>query len=460
MYHIDFNNPVHVHFIGIGGISMSGLAHILIGRHFTVSGSDSHESELTDALEKEGCTCFYKQEASNIHPDYDVVVYTAAISDSNPELTRARELGIPTLTRAELLGQLMKNYKVAVNVAGTHGKTTTTSMITEILLAGNCDPTISVGGILHSIGGNVRVGKSDIFVTEACEYTNSFLSFYPTIDVILNVKADHLDFFKDIDDIRHSFKLFTEKLPKDGTLIINTDIDNYEYFYKDTDCEVITVGSNPATSRYSAADIAYDSAGCCSYTLLIDNKPNGTIKLGVPGEHNVYNSLAAIAVAIKLGLDLETIKKGLCGFSGTDRRFQKKGTFNGVTVVDDYAHHPDEITATLDSAKHFPHNRTWCVFQPHTYSRTKALLGDFAKALSAANIVVLADIYAARETDNLGISSADLQKAIGELGKECYYFHSFEEIEKFLLKNCINGDLLITMGAGDIYKVGEALVNQ
>ena len=426
MYHIDFNNPVHVHFIGIGGISMSGLAHILIGRHFTVSGSDSHESELTDALEKEGCTCFYKQEASNIHPDYDVVVYTAAISDSNPELARARELGIPTLTRAELLGQLMKNYKVAVNVAGTHGKTTTTSMITEILLAGNCDPTISVGGILHSIGGNVRVGKSDIFVTEACEYTNSFLSFYPTIDVILNVKADHLDFFKDIDDIRHSFKLFTEKLPKDGTLIINTDIDNYEYLY----------------------------------TLLIDNKPSGTIKLGVPGEHNVYNSLAAIAVAIKLGLDLETIKKGLCGFSGTDRRFQKKGTFNGVTVVDDYAHHPDEITATLDSAKHFPHNRTWCVFQPHTYSRTKALLGDFAKALSAADIVVLADIYAARETDNLGISSADLQKAIGELGKECYYFHSFEEIEKFLLKNCINGDLLITMGAGDIYKVGEALVNQ
>ena len=206
--------------------------------------------------------------------------------------------------------------------------------------------------------------------------------------------------------------------------------------------------------------VADDSAGCCSYTLLIDNKPNGTIKLGVPGEHNVYNSLAAIAVAIKLGLDLETIKKGLCGFSGTDRRFQKKGTFNGVTVVDDYAHHPDEITATLDSAKHFPHNRTWCVFQPHTYSRTKALLGDFAKALSAADIVVLADIYAARETDNLGISSADLQKAIGELGKECYYFHSFEEIEKFLLKNCINGDLLITMGAGDIYKVGEALVNQ
>lgn len=460
MYKIDFNNPIHIHFIGIGGISMSGLAKILLSKGFTVSGSDAHSSALTDELIGDGCIVSVPQSAGNITNDIDLVVYTAAIHPDNPEFKAAKEAGLPMLTRAELLGQIMTIYKNAINIAGTHGKTTTTSMVSEILLAASMDPTISVGGILNSIGGNTRVGGDRYFVAEACEYTNSFLSFYPTIDVILNVKADHLDFFKDIDDIRHSFKLFTEKLPKDGTLIINTDIDNYEYFYKDTDCEVITVGSNPAISRYSAADIAYDSAGCCSYTLLIDNKPNGTIKLGVPGEHNVYNSLAAIAVAIKLGLDLETIKKGLCGFSGTDRRFQKKGTFNGVTVVDDYAHHPDEITATLDSAKHFPHNRTWCVFQPHTYSRTKALLGDFAKALSAADIVVLADIYAARETDNLGISSADLQKAIGELGKECYYFHSFEEIEKFLLKNCINGDLLITMGAGDVYKVGEALVNQ
>ena len=457
MYHIDFNNPVHVHFIGIGGISMSGLAHILIGRHFTVSGSDSHESELTDALEKEGCTCFYKQEASNIHPDYDVVVYTAAISDSNPELTRARELGIPTLTRAELLGQLMKNYKVAVNVAGTHGKTTTTSMITEILLAGNCDPTISVGGILHSIGGNVRVGKSDIFVTEACEYTNSFLSFYPTIDVILNVKADHLDFFKDIDDIRHSFKLFTEKLPKDGTLIINTDIDNYEYFYKDTDCEVITVGSNPATSRYSAADIAYDSAGCCSYTLLIDNKPNGTIKLGVPGEHNVYNSLAAIAVAIKLGLDLETIKKGLCGFSGTDRRFQKKGTVNGFTIIDDYAHHPAEINATINSAMNYPHKKLVIIFQPHTYTRTKAFLKDFADVLKRADLVILPDIYAARETDTLGISSKDIADLINAAGTECIYEPDFDKICQIILDRCRKGDLVITMGAGNVVDIADRL---
>lgn len=459
MYKIDFNNPIHVHFIGIGGISMSGLAHILAARGFTVSGSDSRESELTDALEREGCTCYYTQKAENIHSDYDLVVYTAAISDTNPELERARSMGIPTITRAELLGQLMTNYRVAVNIAGTHGKTTTTSMLTDILLAGECDPTVSVGGILHSIGGNIRVGKSDIFVTEACEYTNSFLSFHPTLNVILNVKADHLDFFKDLDDIRRSFKLFTEKLPDGGTLIINSDIEDYEYFFSDKKCEVITFGSDPEKSDYSAADITYDEMGDCTYTLLIKNKPSGTIHLRVPGVHNVYNSLAAVAAALKLGLDIDTVKRGLSGFTGTDRRFQKKGEFNGVTVIDDYAHHPDEITATLSSARHYPHKKIWCVFQPHTYSRTKALLGDFAKALSEADVVVLADIYAARETDTLGISSENLKSAIGELGTECYYFKSFEEIEKFLKKNCINGDLLITMGAGDIYKVGEALIN-
>ena len=208
----------------------------------------------------------------------------------------------------------MKNYHTAVNVAGTHGKTTTTSMITEILLAADADPTISVGGILNSIGGNIRVGRSDLFVTEACEYTNSFLSFNPTINIILNVKADHLDFFKDLDDIRHSFKLFTEKLPSDGTLIINSDIDNYEYFYKDTDCEVITFGSDPEKSMYSATNITYDKYGCCSYTLLINKEDSGTIELSVPGLHNVYNSLSAVAAAFKLGISIDNIKAGLKAF--------------------------------------------------------------------------------------------------------------------------------------------------
>jgi UDP-N-acetylmuramate--alanine ligase len=460
MYTIDFNHPIHIHFIGIGGISMSGLAHILREKGFTISGSDAHESSLTDELTAAGCKIIYKQTADNITPDIDLVVYTAAIHPDNAELVAAKSANIPTITRAELLGQIMKNYNTAINVAGTHGKTTTTSMVSEILLAAECDPTISIGGILGSIGGNIRVGKSDVFVTEACEYTNSFLSFFPTIDIILNVKEDHLDFFKDIDDIRHSFKLFTERLPKDGTLIINTDIDHYEYFYEDSDCEVITVGSNPEISMLSASNITYDEFGCCTYTLLKSNTEIGTITLHVPGIHNVYNSLAAIACGMKLGISQDIIAKGLENYRGTNRRFEKKGEFNGVTVVDDYAHHPDEIRATLNSAQHYPHNNIWCVFQPHTYTRTKALMDRFADALSYADRIVLADIYPARETDTLGISSANLMQKIQNIGKECYYFHSFEEIEKFLLNNCINGDLLITMGAGDIYKVGETLVNK
>ena len=258
MYKIDFNNPIHIHFIGIGGISMSGLAKILLSEGFTVSGSDAHSSALTDELIGDGCIVSVPQSAGNITNDIDLVVYTAAIHPDNPEFKAAKEAGLPMLTRAELLGQIMTIYKNAINIAGTHGKTTTTSMVSEILLAANMDPTISVGGILNSIGGNTRVGGNKYFVAEACEYTNSFLSFNPTMNIILNVKEDHLDFFKDIDDIRHSFKLFTEKLPSDGTLIINTDIDNYEYFYQDTDCEVITFGSDPAKSMYSASDITYD----------------------------------------------------------------------------------------------------------------------------------------------------------------------------------------------------------
>ena len=458
MYKIDFNNPIHVHFIGIGGISMSGLAKILLSKGFTVSGSDSNSSALTDELKGDGCLISIPQSAGNITNDIDLVVYTAAIHPDNPELVTASNAGIPMLTRAELLGQIMTTYNNAINIAGTHGKTTTTSMISEILLCAEMNPTISVGGILNSIGGNTRVGGSEYFVAEACEYTNSFLSFNPTMNIILNVKEDHLDFFKDIDDIRHSFKLFTEKLPSDGTLIINTDIDDYEYFYKDTDCEVITYGSDPAKSMYSAADISYDELGRCTYSLLLNGVKSDTITLGVPGIHNVYNSLSAIAAARKFSIDMAHIKAGLASFKGTNRRFEKKGTVNNITIIDDYAHHPDEIRATLDSAAHYPHNHVWVVFQPHTYSRTKLLLDQFADALSLADRVVLAKIYAARETDTLGISSADLCDKIKALGKDCVYIDNFDDIEKFLLKNCINGDLLITMGAGDIYKVSEDLL--
>ena len=459
MYHINFNHPIHIHFIGIGGISMSGLVHILLDRGFTVSGSDMRQSALTKELEDSGATVFYSHMPSNITKDIDTVVYTAAISDSNPELVTAKKLNLHILTRAQLLGQLMTNYSTAINVAGTHGKTTTTSMIAELLINADCDPTISVGGILSSINGNIRAGKSDIFLTEACEYTNSFLSFHPTLNVILNVKADHLDFFKDIQDIRHSFHRFAALLPEDGTLIISGDIENYREITDELPCTVITYGSSPDNDYY-CTDIHYDELAHPAFCLNRKNGKSETFSLMVPGEHNVHNAMASIVLADLLGIDSRTIQKAFLEFSGTDRRYERKGERNGVSIIDDYAHHPTEITATLRAASHYPHRSLWCVFQPHTYSRTKAFLPEFAEALALADHVVLADIYPARETDDLGISSKDLQEEILRLGADCTYLPTFEEIENFLLENCINGDLLITMGAGDVVKIGESLLQK
>lgn len=457
MYKINFQKPIHIHFIGIGGISMSGLAEILLKEGFTVSGSDSRESALTQQLAAQGATIFYGQKAENITDDIECVVYTAAISRDNGELIEAVARKIPMLTRAELLGQLMKNYETPIAVSGTHGKTTTTSMISHILLEGDLDPTISVGGILQAIGGNIRVGNSGTFITEACEYTNSFLHFFPKISVILNIEEDHLDFFKDLEDIRHSFHQFAALLPADGTLVINGEIQDYPEIYQGLSCHVITYGSS-ADFDYSAENISYDEKGCVSFDLLKFGEKTDHIRLSVTGDHNVSNALSAIAVAELLHIPMETIKKGLLSFCGTDRRFEYKGTLNGVTIVDDYAHHPTEITATLKAAQHYPHGKLWCVFQPHTYTRTKAFFHEFAEALSHADHLVLADIYAARETDNLGISSADLAEEVKKLGTDAHYFPSFAEIETFLKEHCAPGDLLITMGAGDVVNVGEDLL--
>lgn len=459
MYKINFNKPIKIHFIGIGGISMSGLAEILLKEGFTISGSDAKESSLTVKLSGMGATIHYGHRTSNIDSNVDLVVYTAAIHPDNPEYITAKEKNIPLLSRAELLGQIMTNYKNSIAVSGTHGKTTTTSMISEILLQQKADPTISIGGILKSIHGNIRVGNSDIFVTEACEYTNSFLHFNPKISIILNVEEDHLDFFKDIHEIKQSFREFAKNLPADGTLIISGDIENYEEITKDLPCKIITFGSD-ASNYYSAINIKFDQFARPTFDLLKSGQIVDTISLGVTGLHNVYNALASIALAYELSIPLDVVKKGLLAFFGTDRRFEYKGEVGGVTVIDDYAHHPTEIAATLTAAKHYPHKTTWCVFQPHTYTRTKAFLKEFAKALSLADKVILVDIYAARESNTLDISSLDLLNALKELSVDSYYFPSFDEVEKFLLENCIPGDLLITMGAGDVLKIGEELLGR
>lgn len=459
MYTIDFNKPIHVHFIGIGGISMSGLAEILLGSDFTISGSDAKESALTKRLASLGANIFYSQTAANITEDIDLVVYTAAIRSDNPELAEAAAKKIPLLTRAQLLGQIMTNYKTPIAVAGTHGKTTTTSMASHILLAANTDPTISVGGILPSIGGNIRVGKSDTFITEACEYTNSFLSFFPKISIILNIDADHLDCFKDIEEIRSSFRKFAQLLPEDGALIINADTPSYEEVTKDLKCRIITYGLEN-TADYMAKNIRFDEFSNPLFDCYYKEEFVGSFGLKVPGLHNVSNALASIAMAKVLLIPVEEIREGLLAFDGINRRFQYKGNLAGITIVDDYAHHPTEITATLKVAENYPHKNLWCLFQPHTYTRTAALLDDFAKALTLADKVILADIYAAREVNTLGISSKDLQKKIKALGKECFYFPTFDEIENFLLENCVDGDLLITMGAGDVVIIGEKLLGK
>ena len=415
MYKINFEKPVHVHFIGIGGISMSGLAEILLKEGFTISGSDNKESALTDHLEKLGAKVFYGQKASNIISGIDVVVYTAAIHPDNEEFAEAVKQNLPMLTRAELLGQLMTNYDVPIAISGTHGKTTTTSMLSHILLAGELDPTISVGGILKAIGGNIRVGNSEYFVTEACEYTNSFLHFFPKIGVILNIDEDHLDFFKDLADIRNSFHRFAKLLPKDGTLVINDNIPDLEEITADLDCRVIRYG-NDSSLDYSATNILHDKKGEASFDLVKSGEFIDRISLSVNGDHNVSNALSAIAVADLLGVPFTKIKEGLKSFHGTDRRFEYKGEVNGVTVP------------------------------------------EFVDALTHADHVILADIYAARETDTLGMSSEMIAEELKKKGCDAYYFPSFEEIENFCLDKCQKGDVLITMGAGNVVNIGENLL--
>lgn len=471
MYTIDFNQPISIHFMGIGGISMSGLAEILLDRGFTVSGSDNNESPLIDKLKSMGADIRIPQSADNVSSDIDVVCYTAAIHPDNPEFEQCRKLNLPMMTRAQLLGQIMTHFDNSVSVAGTHGKTTTTGMVGEIFLHGKSDPTISIGGIFSSIGGNIHVGDSDLFVTEACEYTNSFFDFHAKYNIILNIEEDHMDFFKDLDDIRHSFRIFAEHTPDDGALIINSAIDNPDYITSGLNCRVVTFGVDES-SDYYPSDIEHTADGKTVFTPM-EKQSDSTytalprITLSVPGEHNITNALSTIALSRLMHIPMEQVVSALSDFHGTDRRFQYKGDFNGAKIYDDYAHHPTEIRASLSAARTIPHDRLIVVFQPHTYTRTKAFLGDFADALSEADLLILAPIYAAREQDIYNVHSSDIKTLVdakqlaGLRGLDkCYCFDTFEEIQKFLEKNSSTGDLLITMGAGNVVKIGESLLQK
>lgn len=455
MYQIDFKKPMHIHFIGIGGISMSGLASILLNQHFKVSGSDAHESELTKQLEAEGAILYYGQRASNLDDTPDLVVYTAAIHPDNPEYAAAVAKQIPMLSRAELLGQMMHNFKTPVAISGTHGKTTTTSMASYIFLEADMDPTISVGGILDAIGGNIRVGGHDTFLTEACEYTNSFLHFFPKISVILNIDADHLDFFKDLEDIKHSFRCFAERVPAEtGTVIANYDDANTMDALRGIARKVITFGLNAKADVYAQNIVHRGSVS--EFDIYHRGNYFARVTLHVPGIHNVRNALAATAAAIVLGVSPNAVKYGLAGFEGAGRRFDFKGKFQGADLYDDYAHHPSELRALLDAVDTLNYQRTIVVFQPHTYSRTAKLFNDFVEQLRRPTIVYLAEIYAAREKNTIGISSADLAAQI----PGAKFYPTFAEIERELRRIARPGDIILTVGAGDVFRIGEHLLQQ
>jgi UDP-N-acetylmuramate--alanine ligase len=455
----DFINDKNkkIHFIGIGGISMSGLAEIIIHNGYKVSGSDRNESSLTKHLETLGAKIFIGHASKNI-TDASLVVYTAAIPKDNPELKEAINKNIPLMDRAEFLGELMKNHKYGVAIAGTHGKTTTTSMMSHIVLEANVDPTILVGGNLDIINGNVRSGTSDYFITEACEYKESFLKFYPYIGVILNIDIDHLDYYRDIDHIQSAFQKFADKIPQNGYLIINADDIRCEEVSQNVKCNVISYGINNGDLK--SKNIRYDNKGCGSFDVLYRGKELFNITLNVPGEHNISNALSTIAVSIALNIEENKICGGLASFGGTHRRFEHKGQYNNIIVIDDYAHHPTEIKAAIKTAKNYVKGKLYCVFQPHTYTRTIALFHEFAESFYGVDEVILADIYAAREKYTDKVSSAMLCDKINSKGVNCSNIHSFDEIVTYLSKNTNPDDLIITVGAGDVYKIGEMFLNQ
>jgi UDP-N-acetylmuramate--alanine ligase len=442
-----------IHLIGIGGVSMNSLAELLLHMGVPVTGSDRSESAVTERLTQLGARIVYAHLPENVE-GAGLVIRTAAIHDDNPEIVRAHALGIPVMERAAAWGCLMEDYQNVICVAGTHGKTTTTSMMTAIALEAQKDPTVMVGSGLPLIGGGtLRIGGQGCFIAESCEYCNSFLSFSPTIAVVLNVEEDHLDFFKDIADIRASFRQFALRTPENGLVVVNADDENARLAVEDVPRKTITFGSD-AQADFYPTDITVQN-GYYRFTARTHGEAYATLTLSVPGRHNMMNALACCAVSHALGIEGDAVAKGLAAFTGSSRRFQLTGKLpSGAVVVDDYAHHPSEMRATLEAARQMGFSRILCAFQPHTYTRTKALFSEFVQALELCDQAILAPIFAAREQNAIGISSGDLAEQVpGERA-----FDSFEEIADYLKAEARDGDLILTMGAGDIYKVGELLL--
>ena len=442
------------HLIGIGGVSMSPLGEVLTSMGLRVCGSDMNDGDNVQRLRNKNIHVIIGHAPENITGDVDFVVRTAAVHDDNPEVVAAKAQGIPVYERTQAWGAIMKDYPNALCIAGTHGKTTTTSMSTHILMAAEKDPTVMIGGTLPLLHAGHRVGQGDTIIMESCEYYNSFLSFYPTVAVVLNVEADHLDFFKDIEDIKHSFHEFVCHVPEDGCVVVNGDDENAMEVVKGVAAPVLTFGFSDRCDVWAKNIVQLGAQ--TDFDLMYKGRKFTHVSLRVPGLHNVSNALAAAAACIFLGCGPLAVKYGLAAFTGAGRRFEFKGKFNGADVYDDYAHHPGELKVLMDAVAPLGYKRIILVFQPHTYTRTNALFDDFVEQLRRPDLTVLAEIYAAREKNTLGISSKDIAKEI----PNSMYFASFDEIETSLRYTAAPGDLILTVGAGDIYRVGERLVEK
>ena len=449
----DYLTPGHrAHLVGIGGVSMSPLAEVLRKTGVEISGSDMNDSATVEHLRSLGISVAIGHRAENVR-GADLIIRTAAVHDDNPEIAEAHAQGIPVFERAQAWGSIMRGYKNALCISGTHGKTTTTSMCTHIIMAAQMDPTVMIGGTLPLLGSGYRVGHGDTIILESCEYCNSFLSFFPTVAVILNIEADHLDFFKDLDDVEHSFRAFADLVPENGLIVANRDDANTMHTLEGETRPVLTFGLEEGDVH--AANLTWNH-GLPTFDIIYRGEVFTRVDLHVPGEHNVKNALAAAAAAIALAVSPKAVSEGLNAFRGAGRRFEHKGTFHGAEVYDDYAHHPGELQALLTAAQALGYERILCAFQPHTYTRTKALFDDFVKVLRQPDITLLAEIYAARETNELGISSRDLADQIpGSI-----YCPTLADVTAKLKELARPGDLILTVGAGDIYTAGEALLQE
>ena len=440
------------HLIGIGGVSMSSLADVLWGMGIVVSGSDMNQNKNVMGLTEKGIPVTIGHKAETITREIEFVVRTAAVHDDNPEICRAHALGIPVFERTQAWGAISKDYSNALCISGTHGKTTTTSMCTHIMMAADKDPTVMIGGTLPLLNAGHRVGHGNTIIMEACEYYNSFLSLHPTVAVILNVEADHLDFFKDLEDVEHSFREFALRTPEDGYVVANLDDANTMATIRDIPRKVMTFGLSREADVY-AENIEFLGANS-HFDIMFKGKRFTDVTLHVPGLHNVKNALAATAAAICLGVRPTAVKYGLAGFNGAGRRFEFKGKYNGADVYDDYAHHPGELKALLDTVEGLNYKRCILVFQPHTYTRTAALFEDFVAQLKRPDVLLLAEIFAAREKNTIGISSA----ALAERVEGAEFYPTFPELEEELKRKARPGDIILTVGAGDVYKIGENIV--